>query len=932
MKEYPQSIGGGADVFSQDAYVSEMHEEYLDENYFSIVGQINRHPRYNNKRIMDPQVKMYCDVNKIEHPPEWGLPKPNEEAAYISMSKYAKDLLWMGPQQVNSMNRAWEWTVRHFQPYMGNSVIRSQDEVIAKLDPTTSSGAPFNAKYPKKKELFAECEGICEYLEQQWELSAVDKWWTFLSTNSLKEEVRPADKILKNAIRTFTACSVEATVVGNRLFADMNEKMNASHLCTASAVGMSPYYGKWNQLYLKLKAFRHGFALDESQFDSSLRAYLMWGCAWFRWQMLAPEYQTCENLHRIKVFYRNLVNTLVITPTGVIIMKTTGNPSGSPNTINDNTLILYVLLAFAWIETCPTQTSYEEFEFNTAKVLVGDDNTWTVSDEAVEFYNARSVIEVWKGIGITTTTDCLDPRPAEELDFLSARTIFVQGQALPVYDRKKLLTTLLYAPKEHLTPATTMERAGALLTVGWTDIPFRKFCRELISWLLERYDLTMKDDIPWILAKTTVLSDLRLFQLFMGKNEVMYAQGFIRKTRKIIKPNKRQMNMSTVGNNKNKNSGRRQRAPRKPRAQRQGSATRKTGGNGQKKRGPRPSRQGGVFRSGQLAGRGRTQNFGGMGKEIVIDQDEFIGAVTVAGQPNFNVTSYSVNPGNSTTFPWLSTIAARFEKYQFERLDFYYKREVSEFATNGQVGKVMMSFDADAADGPPTTKTQIEATRPHVDGMPSENISLIIPRRELKRLTSGFYVRPGLLPGSADIKTYDVGNLHVATQGIVNNVEVGELHVAYRVKLFLPVLEGTTPPTNLSVSQFQVNSNQALTTTVATVILFDGTVMTNGCNIVNTSGSFVPPVGNYKVFVWANATDTSAEVLLVILEIRKNGTNVNTSGVQAGELTMPANGNMPISVFAFVTCNGTDAITVVATATGAAGTLGFRGNVMFEAA
>ncbi len=913
-------------MFSDVAYISEMHEQYLPETYFPLVGQIQRFPRYKNKRIFDVQMRMFLDEKKIDCPSEWGLPTPNEEAAYMSLSKYAKPILWMTSQQVMGMNRAWEWCERQFYPYMGNSVVRSLDEVIGQLDMSTSSGAPFNVNFPTKRDLFNKCEDIVTWLEKDWELLAEDPYWTCLCTNSLKEEVRPAEKIVKNAIRTFTAMGVDATVPGNRLFADMNEKMNDSYLRTASAVGMSPYGGNWDQLFRKLAAFRKGFALDESQYDSSLRAYLMWGCGRLRWNMLASEFRTPANWRRIRTFYRNLVNTVIITPTGVLVMKTTGNPSGSPNTINDNTLILYVLMAYAWIMCNPNQTSYEEFEDNTAKVLVGDDNTWTVSDWAFEFYNARTVIEQWSTIGVTTTTDSLDPRLPEELDFLSAKTVFMQGQAVPVYDRKKLLTSLLYAPKEHMTPATTLSRTGALLTVGWTDIPFRKFCRDLIDWLLERYDKTLKDDQVWILAKCVILSDDRLFKLFMGRAETCYGQGFIRKIRKISKPYKITMQMSNQQNNQNPKG--RKRGPRKPRAQRRGEVTRKNGGNspkqnpGRRRRQPGRTLQGGVFRQ-NLTGRGSTRNQSNNSRTVIIDQDEFIGAVTVANQPNFNVTQFPVNPGNTTTFPWLSTIAARFEKYQFERLEFYYKREVSEFATNGQVGKVMMSFDADASDGAPTTKQQLEATRPHSDGMPSENISLIIPRNELKRLTSGFYVRPGLLPGAADIKNYDVGNLNVATQGIVNNVEVGELHVRYRVKLFLPVLEGTTAPTNNSVSWFQSSGAQTFTTTVATTSL-NATANANGCNIVNTSGSMVPPVGNYLVDYYGLFSDSGTEAFVALNDFKKNGTTVHaTANVipRYDATTSSAADIFDVSGSVFVTANGTDAFTNTVTLTGAGGTL-----------
>jgi len=263
----------------------------------------------------------------------------------------------------------------------------------------------------------------------------VDENYTAVFGNSLKEEVRSADKIKSNSIRTFTAGPVEMTVHGNRLFEDMNQKFYDSHLKTASVVGFSPQKGGWNELYLKLKKFNNGFALDESQYDSSLRAYLMWACADFRWRMLRSYDQTDDNLSRLKTYYRNLVNTLILTTDGVLVMKKGGNPSGSVNTISDNTLILYILLAYGWIMIAPEgKKSYLEFEAHLSMALCGDDNTWTVSDEAVQFFNARSLIEQWARIGVTTTTDDLEPRPVEELDFLSAWTVFIDGIAVPLYD------------------------------------------------------------------------------------------------------------------------------------------------------------------------------------------------------------------------------------------------------------------------------------------------------------------------------------------------------------------------------------------------------------------------------------------------------------------------------------------------------------------
>jgi hypothetical protein len=947
----------GEQTFTEDPLISMNHDKYLPETYFPIVAQIRKHPRYTNKRAMDPHVKCYLDNNNLNEPISWGLPVPNEVAAYKSLAKYAKDLLPMTRKQVQAMNLAWFWTEIHFSPYMLNSRIRTREEVVAKLDMTTSSGAPFNLLYPTKRELFEQWTEAGKWLDEDWETLATDPNWTCLCTNALKEEMRTAEKIMDNSIRTFTAMAVDMTVHGNRLFADMNEKMNDSYLKSSSGVGMSPYKGNWDKLYRKLNVFKKGYALDESQYDSSIRSYMMWGCAQFRWKMLRAEDQTHANLQRLKTIYRNLINTLIISPEGVLIFKLAGNPSGSPNTINDNTLVLYTLLAYAWImnydelvqeneEDVLKDQSYENFEEHTSKVLVGDDNTWTVSDVAHEFYNAITVINQWNRIGVTTTTDSMEPRRAQDLDFLSAHTVFIADQAVPVYSREKLLSTLLYAPKLHHTPAVTLQRAAALLQVGWTDLVFRRFCRDLIKWLMEEFEDTCYDDPEWKMAKTGILSDHRIRELYLGKTVQLLPQGISRNARKIIKLDKITMSVIVQQVRPKKKGGANRR--RRPARGRRGQAIRNNNNNNvlvpvrSKGKGPAPRgrrrirrpRAPGFGNQRMLTGFGSTRNQTVNKRGMTVTEDEFIAAVTVANQPNFNAVQYPVNIGQAGTFPWGSTLAKNFEKYEFEFLEFYYKREVSEFATNGQVGKVILSFDSDASDGPPANKQTVEDSDPHVDGMPSENISLVIPPRMLKRLNDAHYVRIAGLPGATDIKTYDVGNFYVSTQGILNAVEVGELHVRYRVRLSIPVLQNAlAAPVNNSVSWFQSTSTQTLTTAVATTLLL-ATAKTNGLAIVNTAGSFVPPLGNYHVTICGTWADNTNEQFTMFTDFKKNGVSQFTSITSPkGFLGATVAGvEVPFSTTVYVSANGTtDTFIVETTLTGAAGTLQTGANIVWLA-
>lgn len=170
----------------------------------------------------------------------------------------------------------------------------------------------------------------------------------------------------------------------------------------------------------------------------------------------------------------------------------------------------------------------------------------------------------------------------------------------------------------------------------------------------------------------------------------------------------------------------------------------------------------------------------------VIEEDEFIADVN--GSVNFATTQFAVNPGQSAVFPWGSRPSSNYSEYQFEYLEFYYKPEVSGFATQGQTGKVILSFDYDATATVPTTKQQVEAIDPHVDSLPCEAIKLVVDCAQIHKGDSK-YVRPGTQPANTDLKTYDAGVLSVSTIGEANTTLIGELHVRYRVRLEKPLLD-----------------------------------------------------------------------------------------------------------------------------------------------
>jgi hypothetical protein len=184
---------------------------------------------------------------------------------------------------------------------------------------------------------------------------------------------------------------------------------------------------------------------------------------------------------------------------------------------------------------------------------------------------------------------------------------------------------------------------------------------------------------------------------------------------------------------------------------------------------------------------GPTKSQNRISRSLTVSEDEYIADVSLSSA-GFTNLQYAVNPGNGVTFPWLSTIAANFNKYKFLKLKFYYKRIASEFSGVGDVGDIVLSLNPDASDAAPLTQAQVYDLQMRDSAMPCENFALNkLSIAELNKQDS-YYVRVGAVPANTDIKTYDVGVLNLSTIGTATSGICGKLFVSYTVLLHSPIL------------------------------------------------------------------------------------------------------------------------------------------------
>lgn len=169
----------------------------------------------------------------------------------------------------------------------------------------------------------------------------------------------------------------------------------------------------------------------------------------------------------------------------------------------------------------------------------------------------------------------------------------------------------------------------------------------------------------------------------------------------------------------------------------------------------------------------------------IVCHREYLG--DYAGTAGFNNNTFALNPGISSTFPWLSSVAGNYQEYKFHGLVFEFRSLITDFVATGAPGVVVMSTNYNADAPVYTTKQQMENAEYAVSVKPTVNLLHGVECAENQTILAEKYVRTGAVPAGQDLRLYDLGTFQFATQA--NPVQnLGELWVSYCVEFFKPIL------------------------------------------------------------------------------------------------------------------------------------------------
>lgn len=311
--------------------------------------------------------------------------------------------------------------------------------------------------------------------------------------------------------------------------------------------------------------------------------------------------------------------------------------------------------------------------------------------------------------------------------------------------------------------------------------------------------------------------------------------------------------------------------------------------------------------------RGAPANITTAGKDVRVRHSEYIGEVF--GSVNFGVTTYTIQPGNSTSFPWLSSMSYLYESYTIHKL--HYRFESSKSTASN--GAVMMAIDFDVADAAPPSKTQLLAYNRYVRSPVWEECVYMSDPRDLK-LIEKRYIRSATV-ANTDNRLYDTGAFFIATQGCADTSVIGELHVDYEITLHTPqydlgafasagsnrssatsgvtntLILGTTPTLNATGSGITIGYN---TTTGAVTLGSVGQFLITYAVQSSTAYSGTPTVtmtGGSTVSTINFAASTGLAQLQFTVNMLNSTDTFTVGGWVAG--TTPTNATLRIASYPF---------------------------------
>lgn len=211
----------------------------------------------------------------------------------------------------------------------------------------------------------------------------------------------------------------------------------------------------------------------------------------------------------------------------------------------------------------------------------------------------------------------------------------------------------------------------------------------------------------------------------------------------------------------------------------------------------------------------------GKGEATMICHREYIGDLITGPldttSTQFSVRSYTINPGNSSLFPWLAVISKNFQFWEPLGMVYELLSESSTYAADMAMGSMFIATNYNSLDAPPTDKLTLLNMEYSTASKPSQSQFHMIECAVSQTVQDKLYIANDGDYKGGDPRFSDLGKTYIGSFGCPKaNTKIAEIWLTYQVALYRPLFSSST--------QSLVSSSWNMTGITSANILGDGLV------------------------------------------------------------------------------------------------------------
>jgi len=250
--------------------------------------------------------------------------------------------------------------------------------------------------------------------------------------NTFKDERRPLEKI--NKTRIFCVGPLDFNLLVRKYAGCFIQHFIDTRRDHFGKVGLDVHSYEWHEFVESLYAVSDvGFDGDYSRYDGIFSSEV-----WYRIFDLIEDFTMGPDrtFHNVYQTLAEESSHTIVRAGNIVYQKHGGNPSGHALTTIANCIQNAVFSRYVWYKKAPAHMrDFTIFGKNVVEANYGDDNLFSVSTEAIDFFNQNTYTEVMASIGVTYTdaskSEALTPyKPVIELSFLKCKIGKVEVEGL----------------------------------------------------------------------------------------------------------------------------------------------------------------------------------------------------------------------------------------------------------------------------------------------------------------------------------------------------------------------------------------------------------------------------------------------------------------------------------------------------------------------